>query len=126
MSIHEQVRHYLSQVRRRLRLQTAARGLGICGLIALLATILAVLGANAWKFSDTAVAVASAFLWIALAGTVAWFLAKPLLRKISDARIARFVEEQRPEFRDRLVTAVDLGDKSVADPSARLFGQLVA
>ncbi|MBI3933750.1 MAG: hypothetical protein HY316_03605 [Acidobacteria bacterium] len=126
MSVHEQVRLYLNQVRRRLQAQTAARGLAICGMVALTATIAAVLGANAWKFSDTATGTASALLWLALLAALGWFLVRPLLRRVNDARVARFVEEKHPEFKDRLVTAVDMKEKSATDSSARLFGALVA
>ena len=47
MSLREQVRDYIRQIRRRLRLEVTARGLGACGVVALVATIAAVLGANA-------------------------------------------------------------------------------
>ncbi|MBI4479502.1 MAG: hypothetical protein HY651_05725, partial [Acidobacteria bacterium] len=110
--VHEQVRQYLNQVRRRLQAQTAARGLAVCGMVALTATILAVLGANAWKFSETATGTASALLWLALLAALGWFLLRPLLRRTSDARVARFVEEKHPEFKDRLVTAVDMKERS--------------
>jgi len=124
--VHEQVRQYLNQIRRRLQAQKAARGLAVCGIVALTATIAAVLGANAWKFSSTATATASAFLWLALLAALVWFLVRPLVRRTGDARVARFVEEKHPEFKDRLVTAVDLHGKSATDPSARVFGELVA
>ena len=124
--VHEQVRRYLSDVRRRLQALTAARGLAICGVVALSATIQAVLGATAWRFSESATATASALLWLALLGALGWFLARPLFRRSSDSRVARFVEEQHPEFKDRLVTAVDMKERSASDPSARVFSELVA
>ena len=125
-SMHEQVRQYLSQVRRRLLAQTAARGLAGAGVVALTATVLAVLGANAWRFSDSATGIASALLWLALLAALGWFLIRPLVRRASDAKVARFVEEKHPEFQDRLVTAVDLGEKAPAGAGARLFQELVA
>ncbi|MBI2818777.1 MAG: hypothetical protein HYX73_02265, partial [Acidobacteria bacterium] len=124
--IHAQVRQYLGQVRRRLQAQTAARGLAVCGVVALAGTILAVLGANAWRFSDSATGTASALLWLALLGALAWFLFRPLFRRTSDSRIARFIEEKHPEFKDRLVTAIDMQERSATDPSARVFSELVA
>ena len=124
--VHEQVRQYLSQVRRRLQAQTAARGMAVCGVVALAATILAVLGANAWRFSASATNTASALLWLALLGALGWFLIRPLFRRTNDSRIARFVEEKHPEFKDRLVTAVEIKARSATDPSARVFSELVA
>ena len=59
-SLHERLQQYLTEVRHRVMAQSAARGLGIAALVALTATVLAVLGANAWKFSGAATGVASA------------------------------------------------------------------
>jgi flagellar motor component MotA len=85
MSVHEQVRHYLGQVRRRLMAQSAARGLGACGVVALVATVVAVLGANAWRFSDAAVGIATALLWSAVVAAIGWFLARPLIHPCTAA-----------------------------------------
>ena len=126
MSVHEQVQRYLSEVRRRLQAQTAARGLAVAGIVALTATVLAVLGANVWRFSDTATGIASALLWLTFLGAIAWFLIRPMLRGTSDSKIAQYVEEKHPEFQDRLVTAVEMSEKSVADKNAQLFQELVA
>ena len=126
MSFREQVREYVQQIRRRLRFETTARGLGLCGLVALGATIAAVLGANAWRFSDTAVLVSTVGLWLALGAAVVYFLVRPLLRRLEDGRVARYVEEQHPELRERLSTAVDLSEKPGDPEAARLFGELVA
>src|SRR3990167_6605486 len=126
MSLREQVRDYIRQIRRRLRLEVTARGLGACGVVALVATIAAVLGANAWRFSETAVSVATVALWLAVALAVFFFLARPLLRRLEDLRIARFVEENHPQLRDRLITAVELAEKSPAEETSRLFTELVS
>ena len=126
MSVKEQIQDYIRSVRRRLRWQTIARGLAVCGAGAFLLTIVAVLWANAWKFSDMAVRVSSAVLWLALGLALAFFLVRPLLRRLPDTLVARFVEEKHPEFRDRLVTAVELAHKSAADETARLFAGLLA
>jgi hypothetical protein len=88
MSFREQVREYVQQIRRRLRFETTARGLGLCGVVALGATIAAVLGANAWRFSDTAVLVSTVGLWLALGGAVVYFLVRPLLGKLVDGGVA--------------------------------------
>ena len=126
MSFREQVSRYVREIRRRLRLETTARGLGLCGVVALGATLLAVLGANFWRFSETAVLVSTVGLWVALLAAVGYFLAWPLLRRLDDRRVARYVEEQHPELRERLSTAVDLSNKPVDEETTRLFGELVA
>ena len=130
MSLKEQIRDYVRQVRRRLRWEAASRGLAVCGVVALGATILAVLFANAWNFSPTAIGVATTILWLAVIVAVALRLVRPLLRKLEDVRVARFVEEQHPRFRDRLVTAAELAGKQAEKPAEeealRLFQDLVA
>ena len=126
MPIRERVMQYIASIRRRLQLQTAARGLAISGIAAFLLTMIIVLAANAWKFTDTAVGIGSAILWISFGAVIAWFLVRPLLRKYSDTSVARFVEEQRPEFKDRLVTAVELQNRASADETARMLGELVS
>lgn len=126
MSFKEQVRNYLYQVRRRLRWEAASRGLAVSGVVALVATVLAVLFANAWKFSPAAIGVATGALWLAVIVALAWWLIRPLLRRLEEGRIARFVEEHHPQFRDRLVTAVELDTKPAEEEVPRFFQELVA
>ncbi|MBI4458688.1 MAG: hypothetical protein HY648_01350 [Acidobacteria bacterium] len=126
MPVKNQIRDYIRGVRRRLRWQTTARGLAICGAGAFLLTISAVLWANAWNFSDTVIRASGAVLWLTLGSALAYFLLRPLLKRIPDYLVARFVEEKHPEFQDRLVTAVELADRSSTDESARLFAGLLA
>src|SRR5687767_72440 len=55
----------------------------------------------------------SALLWLRLAALITFLstayliLARPLLKRISDARLARLIEEHTPGAADRLVTAVE-------------------
>src|SRR4051812_43233164 len=101
MPVEERVREYLNGIRRRMRLAITARGLAVLSVAVLLLTVLAVLWANAWRFSDPAVRFSRAVLFLAIILIVVQFLARPLLRRLSDARLARFVEERHPELRDR-------------------------
>ncbi len=125
MSVHEQVREYLQQVRRRIQWQKVAHGLGVCGIVALASTVIVVLLANAWNFSEPAVGLFSVVLWLTLAIAAYLFLVRPQLRRISDHRLARFVEESNPQFQDRLVTAVDLSEHPADDASQRFLQELV-
>ncbi|OFW11862.1 MAG: hypothetical protein A3H27_16680 [Acidobacteria bacterium RIFCSPLOWO2_02_FULL_59_13] len=127
LSAKEQIYQYVGRVRRRLRLATAARGLAVCCGAAFLLTILLVLLADAWRFTEGAVRTTTTALWLGIALALALFLIRPLVRRLSDARIARFVEEKHPELQDRLVTAMELADRSWPDAaSTRLFEGLVA
>ena len=126
MLAKEHLRNYVSTVRRRLRLEAAARGLAVCGLAALLLTVATVWVSDIWRFSDAVIGFSRTVLLLGTGLALALFLVRPLLRRLSDARIARFVEEKQPQFRDRLVTAVDLEDKFLQENSSRLFRELVA
>lgn len=126
MLAKEHLRDYLSTVRRRLRLEAVARGLAVCGLAALLLTVATVWLSDAWRFSDAIITFSRIVLLLGTGLVLALFLVRPLLRRLSNARIARFVEEKQPRFQDRLVTAVDLEDKLPRENSSRLFQELVA
>ncbi len=126
MPAKEYLRNYLRTVRRRLRLEAAARGLAVCGLAALLLTVATVWLSDAWRFSDAIITFSRIVLLLGTGLALAVFLVRPLLRRLNDARIARFVEEKQPRFQDRLVTAVDMEDKLPQENSSRLFRELVA
>ena len=126
MPIKEQVLEYLNGVRRRWRLATIALGVAITGVAALVLTVLAVLGANIWRFSDRAVVISRSVLLLATAAVIVRYLVRPLWQRLSDARLARFVEEKNPHLRDRLVTAVHLGEQVESDHGAKLFHDVLA
>src|SRR5690242_8884320 len=125
MAVEARVREYLNEVRRRWRLAITARGLALACVAALVLTILAVLWANAWRFSPNVVLFSRAVLWIAILLVLAIYLVRPLLQRLSDARLARFIEEKNPHLRDRLVTAVDLADNQQTDAGAKMFRELL-
>ena len=126
MPVRDQVLEYLNSVRRRWRLAATARGVAIASVTAFVLTVLAVLWSNAWRFSDTSVRSSRIVMILAILAALALFLVRPLLERLSDARLARFIEEKNPQLRDRLVTAVDLAGKSSTDRNAKLFEELLA
>src|SRR3990172_1751329 len=118
LSAKDQIYQYIGRVRRRLRLATATRGFAVCCGAAFLLTIFLVLLADAWRFSEGAVRITTAALWLGIALALALFLIRPLARRLSDARIARFVEEKHPELQDRLVPAMELSDPTLPDAAS--------
>ncbi|HEU5238948.1 MAG TPA: DUF4175 family protein, partial [Pyrinomonadaceae bacterium] len=104
-------RNNLSDLLRRLRarrqLLLILRGIAIvlsCGAVILLLT-----GWTAHRYRH----IESALLWLRLGAMITFlavvFLAliRPLWKRITDARLARLIEEHHPTVEDRLVTAIE-------------------
>lgn len=102
-----QLHDLLRQARRRRRLGLALRGAAWC-----LATGAAVLFLTGWaahryRHSEGALVALRVGALCAFAATLYFSLVRPLARRISDARLARFIEERAPATEDRLVTAIE-------------------
>jgi hypothetical protein len=106
---------YLIRVERRLRLLTLTRGAAIAAAAALGFTVLAVLLANAFAFSDPSVTGARVLLFIALALALAIGLIVPLLR-LNRQHAARATERRFPQFQERLLTFAERARTDPGDP----------
>jgi hypothetical protein len=106
-----QLQSKIHEVRMRLKWITAAKGLAIALGLSLAILAVAVYCADYWNYSDRAVAMARLFSVLAIAGVFGWFLVRPLLRRVEDVRVARYIEERHPALQDRLVSAVELGSR---------------
>ncbi|MCI0624318.1 MAG: hypothetical protein L0387_22185 [Acidobacteria bacterium] len=111
---YRQLQGKIREVRKRLKWITAAKGLAIALALSLVILAVAVYCADHWNYSDRAVAVARLFSVLAIGGVFGWFLARPLLRRVEDVRVARYIEERHPALQDRLVSAVELGGREVS------------
>src|SRR4029450_9068803 len=110
----QQLQSKISEVRKRLKWITAAKGLAIALGLSLVVLIVAVYCADHWNYSDRAVSVARLFSVLGIASVFGCFLVRPLLKRIEDVRVARYIEERHPALQDRLVSAVELGHRGVA------------
>ncbi|OYW10635.1 MAG: hypothetical protein B7X34_04340, partial [Acidobacteriia bacterium 12-62-4] len=119
MSALELLDQYLRQLEARLRLAAWTRGAAVAAVVALVATVVLVLVANAFAFADSVMGVARFFLFVALALAITFGIVIPLLR-INRRRAATQAESAFPEFRERLLTFIERRDKN--DP----FLELVA
>jgi hypothetical protein len=107
LQLHKKIR----EVRKRLRWIVCAKGLAISLALSLVVLAVAVYCADHWNYTDTAVSLARLSSVLGIGMVFGWFLARPLLRKIEDVRIARYIEERHPGLEDRLVSAVELGNR---------------
>ncbi|MGO9591506.1 MAG: hypothetical protein ACLP3K_15865 [Candidatus Acidiferrales bacterium] len=117
MSAREQLNSYISQVEKRLRLGTAARGAAILTLAALVTTVILVLIANAFGFSQASLASARAILVLALLAALVYALALPLLYLDRQSAVGR-AESAFPKFKQRLMTFAER-DPSAPDADTR-------
>jgi hypothetical protein len=106
---------YLRRVERRLRIQAFTKGAAITAAAALAFTVLAVLLANAFAFSDPSVTTARVLLFVALALALGIGLVLPLLR-LNRRNAARETERKFPAFEERLLTFTERAQTNPDDP----------
>ncbi|MGA3044784.1 MAG: DUF4175 family protein, partial [Bryobacteraceae bacterium] len=106
---------YLRRVERRLRFQTFTKGAAITAAAALVFTVLAVLLANAFAFSDPSVTTARVLLFVALALALGAGLVVPVLR-LNRRNAARETERKFPAFEERLLTFTERAHTNPDDP----------
>ncbi len=95
-------------VRRRWRLRRVLRG-GTWFLLAVGAVVLAAAAVmDAWRFAEPVVTGVRAASYTILVVALCAFVGVPLLRRVSDGRIALYAEEQMPALGMALATAVDV------------------
>ncbi len=94
-------------VRRRWRIKLLLRGLAIAGAGVLLAFVASASGLEALRFDTQAVTAFRALLWLTTGFLLVRFVAWPLLRRVSDERVALYLEEHEPALRSRVLAAVE-------------------
>ena len=105
-----QLQRLLARARRRRRLLIGLRGAAVC--VGVGACVLLLLGWAAYRYrgSEGALLALRVGALSAFVAAVGLSLVRPLARRISDARLARFIEERARGTEDRLVTAVEFAE----------------
>src|SRR5512133_3890353 len=94
---------YLGAIERRLRIVALTRGAALTALAALALTVVAVVIANRFAFSNGSVLGARVFLFLGLALALAAALIVPVIR-LNRRHAARMTERKFPQFEERLLT----------------------
>ena len=118
MSATGELRSYLDELRRRMRLAAVLRGLAILFASALAATVILTLVVNRFAFSAASLWSARGVLALALAAGAAFGIALPLWALTRRAP-ARRAEQRVPEFEQRLLTFAER--ESPDDPFLELL-----
>jgi hypothetical protein len=105
-----QLGELLKRARRRRRLRVALRGAAVCLAAGACVLLLTGWGAHRYRQSEGALLALRVGALVALVSAAYLALVRPLARRVSDARLARFIEERAPATEDRLVTAVEFGE----------------
>jgi len=106
---------YLGAIERRLRYLALSRGAAVTALAALALTVLAVLVAKSFHFSDGSVLGARLFLFLGVALAIAAALVVPVIR-LNRRNAARKAEVRYPQFEERLLTFTEKMEANPRDP----------
>lgn len=101
------LRRTIRQVRWRYRLRVALRGAAICLLAALVTFVVSAFGLDHFRYDPWAVASFRIFAYAAVLGLLVRFLVVPLSARVSDERVALYVEEHEPSLDAALVSAIE-------------------
>src|SRR6266496_645408 len=109
MNTVETLNRYLHAAERRLKMFALSRGAAILAVVALALTVTLAIIANTFQFAPAIVLVSRLLLFLSLAFALTFAGIMPLLR-LNRRNAARRIEEQYPEFQQRLLTFAERRD----------------
>ena len=117
-SERRQVQNRISDIVRGVRWRWRARLLlrGLMWVVALTATVtfLAALALERARFDAGTVVALRTLTWITLVASTLWFLVRPLLRRVTDAQVAMYLEEHEPSLENSVTSVLDEGSGSAS------------
>src|ERR1043166_6613001 len=118
------LRDLLGKARSRRQLLLTLRGIAIS--VGVVAVVLLLTGwtAHRYRYNGSALLVLRAGALLMCLATIFFALLRPLLKRITDTRLARLIEERTPGVEDRLVTAVELESEENSRISPALVSRL--
>ena len=123
------VRPELTQVIDRLRQRWRLRLLlnGLCRTLVIMIALFVICAwlLNHWHFVSPAVWSLRFVLVFALVGLLLQYCLKPLRRRVSDARVALYLQEHEPSLKSILLSAIDARQSEAKDTSPQLVTRLV-
>ena len=126
--MHEELMSVIRDVRRRWRMRLAVRGVTWVIGAAAVALLLASLGMERLGFTPQSILVSRVVAYLAILVVAALFLVRPLVRRVSDRRVASYLEEHEPTLDAAVVSAVEQrdGGRARAPQSEALANGVVA
>lgn len=122
----DQLLRAVRQVRRRWRLKLVLRGLALTLAGTLLTFLVSASTLEFLRFQPEAVVAFRVVLWLVVALFLIRSVLWPLLRPVSDDRVALYLEENEPSLQSRVLTAVESTRKSDQLERSPLLQEVVA
>ncbi|HKP29370.1 MAG TPA: hypothetical protein VJU15_08195, partial [Gemmatimonadales bacterium] len=111
------------RVRSRWRLRVALQGLALVLGLGLLWLVLGAWVLHSLRFSAAAVTAFRLTAWLLAALALVRYLVVPLLRRVTDTQVARYIEEHEPGLEALLVSAVEQAERK--DPASTSLAEAV-
>jgi len=108
-SHYDELRGVIRGVRRRWRLKVAVRGAAIVLAASLVAFGVAAYAMDHFRYEDWAVTSFRLFAYVALFALTTRFMILPLWGRVSDERVALYLEESEPSLQAAVLSAVQVG-----------------
>ena len=105
--MHEELMSVIRDVRRRWRMRLALRGLTWVIAVTAVLLLIASLGMQRLGFTPQSVLLSRVVAYAGILGVATLFLIRPLIRRVSDHRVALYLEEHEPTLDAAVVSAVD-------------------
>jgi len=114
----------LRKARSRRQLLLSLRGLAICLCVVAAVLLLTGWAAHRYRYNGAALIVLRIGALLSVLATFYFALVRPLLKRITDARLARLIEEKTFGAEDRLVTAVEFANGNARGISPAIVNRL--
>jgi hypothetical protein len=118
------LRELLRRARSRRQLLLTLRGVAISLGVVALVLLLTGWTAHRYRYNGSALLVLRTGALLMCLATIYFALLRPLLKRITDTRLARLIEEKTPGVEDRLVSAVEFSNEESSRISPALVSRL--
>jgi len=115
----------IDQLRQRWRLRLLLNGLFLTLTFMTVLFVICSALLNHWHFADPAVWLLRFVMLVTLVGLLLQFCARPLRRRVGDAKVALYLQEHEPALKSVVLGAVDAQNAALPDTSPRLVTHLV-
>ena len=121
----DEILRAIRHVRNRWRLRVALRGLTVLLAAGLGTLLLSSYGLEVYKFSPGAIVTFRVLTYLSLVGFGWWFFIRPIARRISDERVALYLEEHEPSLQAAVLSAVEESKKGEREAAPNHSPELV-
>jgi hypothetical protein len=119
----------IRSVRLRWRARIVLKGIAVLSVAALAAFLISAYALDQLRFTETAVLVFRILAYGSLAAIAIRYLIMPLTKRVSDERVALYLEEHEPSLHGEVLAAIEFGQKEIgpghASDSPALVRRLV-